>query len=400
MSAAKGRAAKHDPDPTAPSPPKARLKVPDFVVAYIWARAAGRCEFRGCNQALWRDALTKREFNRGKLAHIIAAKKDGPRGHVKLSPLLETEPGNIMLLCGPHHDLVDSKQHVRTYTPAILREYKAHHYDRIERLTAIGEEHKTTTVVVQIPIGGRRSEIRPAEVDAAIANETLYPDAAKAIVIDLNGIGTSDCEDAFWASARVRLADELTQQFRAVQHRGGSAHLSIFAMGPIPLLIDLGHRLDEKTAATVFNRVRRPQGWKWPRDGRRITRFEVSEPGQPRRSAEAALAVSVSSAVQIEGIRAITGPRMQLFSVTWSNPSLDCVRSPAELQEFSEAIRDVFERMHRANVTRVHLFAAVPVAAAVELGRVLQKKIHPVVVLYNYSSAAGGWMEAFALKSA
>ena len=59
---------------------KRRLKLPEHVVAYVWARAAGRCEFLGCNVPVWKDVLTTKQANVGKLAHIVAASPDGPRG--------------------------------------------------------------------------------------------------------------------------------------------------------------------------------------------------------------------------------------------------------------------------------------------------------------------------------
>src|SRR5690349_8158957 len=90
---------------------KARANLPSYVVAYVWARAAGRCEFLGCNAPVWKDVLTTKEVNLGKLAHIVGAKVDGPRGDPIESPKLEKDPSNIMLLCGAHHDLVDNKKH-------------------------------------------------------------------------------------------------------------------------------------------------------------------------------------------------------------------------------------------------------------------------------------------------
>src|SRR5262245_18903511 len=101
--------------PASSSPPKRRVSLPDYVIAYVWARAAGRCAFLGCNAAVWMDVLTTKEANVGKLAHIVAASPDGPRGDPIESPKLAKDPSNLMLLCGAHHDLVDSKQNVAAF---------------------------------------------------------------------------------------------------------------------------------------------------------------------------------------------------------------------------------------------------------------------------------------------
>lgn len=38
----------------------------------LWARAAGRCEFRGCNKLLYVDGLTQQRSNLATIAHIVS----------------------------------------------------------------------------------------------------------------------------------------------------------------------------------------------------------------------------------------------------------------------------------------------------------------------------------------
>jgi len=74
----------------------------------IWARAGGRCHFPGCNKSLIGDLIANNEdANFGFIAHIVAETPGGPRGDPILSPLLEDDANNLMLLCGPHLKLVD-----------------------------------------------------------------------------------------------------------------------------------------------------------------------------------------------------------------------------------------------------------------------------------------------------
>ena len=85
----------------------------------VWTEAAGRCQFRGCHTELWYDGLTWAQRNFGKMAHIIGASKDGPRGNDE-SEALAQDPSNIMLLCGKHHDLVDSNEHKADFPAELL----------------------------------------------------------------------------------------------------------------------------------------------------------------------------------------------------------------------------------------------------------------------------------------
>jgi hypothetical protein len=386
------------PKPAPGSPKKkARANLPSYVIAYVWARAAGRCEFLGCNSPVWKDVLTTKEVNVGKLAHIVGAKVDGPRGDPIESPKLEKDPSNIMLLCGTHHDLVDNKKYEATYPVDLLRSYKAAHAARIERLTAIDIDRKSVPILVEIPVGAYTLQTTPAELALAIADEGYYPDDTRKIWIDLNGMTGRDHDTAFWSEARKRVGDTLERQLESIKHSGPLGHASVLAFGPMPLLIFLGHLLDEKIPARVYNRVRVPEGWTWPKDARRVTQFVVTPPAATNLGGEVAIVLSVTSRVQREHLAQCVPASMPVFELDWSNPSLDCLRSPAELAEFVVAARDMMEAIHRAQASKVHVFPAVPVAAAVEFGRLLQKKLHPPLALYDYHQATGGWRYAFDL---
>ncbi len=86
-----------------------RTKIGPIVSNMLWLRAAGRCEFRGCNKRLWLDDLTKDPCNLANIAHIVSDSPDGPRGDTVRSPQLAGKIENLMLLCRDHHKVIDSK---------------------------------------------------------------------------------------------------------------------------------------------------------------------------------------------------------------------------------------------------------------------------------------------------
>ena len=59
----------------APRPP-----IPRPVESMLWGRAAGRCEFRGCNRPVYKSGVTQEAVNVAEKAHIRAFSKAGPRG--------------------------------------------------------------------------------------------------------------------------------------------------------------------------------------------------------------------------------------------------------------------------------------------------------------------------------
>lgn len=381
-----------------PTTKVSRPRLPSWLVAYLWARASGRCQFLGCNVAVWKDVLTTHDINHGKIAHIIAFSPDGPRGDPTESPRLKLDPSNLMLLCGKHHDLVDNSKHVATYTIQLLRHYKKEHEDRIERLTDITENLKTVPLVVDVPVGSHVDPIPLDQVFAAISAVGRYPDDQRRINVDLLGMTGRDRDVAFWSEARGRIASDLARQLGSLTHRGSVDHLSVFAFGPIPLLIDLGRQLGGKIEANTFNLHRTPKGWQWPSDARRISAFRVVAPVTNPGAKAVALVVSVSSAVQLAHLHAVLPDETPVFELKVDAPMLDGVRFPSEVEEFASATRDVMEKIHQSRAQSIHVFAAVPVALAVEFGRSLLPKLHAPLVLYDYHAASGGWRCAFEIN--
>src|SRR6185436_6973811 len=120
--------------------------IPETVKLQLWGRAAGRCQYRGCNHPLYRDQLTQAEFNSSYIAHIIADKPTGPRGDAVLSEKLKQDLSNLMLLCDVHHRLIDHGD-VPGNPVELLRKMKAEHEELMERITAIQKSRQTQIVL-------------------------------------------------------------------------------------------------------------------------------------------------------------------------------------------------------------------------------------------------------------
>ncbi len=50
----------------------------------LWARAAGRCQFNGCNRILYKSPVTQERVNISEMAHIYSFSEAGPRGWGRL----------------------------------------------------------------------------------------------------------------------------------------------------------------------------------------------------------------------------------------------------------------------------------------------------------------------------
>lgn len=376
-----------------------RPDLPRPVVSFVWMRSGGRCAFPSCNKPLWKDLLTNKKVNTGLIAHIVSWTPTGPRGDAVFSANLAKDPGNLMLLCPTHHDLVDD--HPDAYPRDLLLDYKRRHEERIETLTGIDEERRTTILLFQAPVGPHTDPMNTDHARLAAADARRYP-REQVIPITLTGLGSRDHEPTYWTTATRMISEQLRAQLATHRHEGRLDHVSVFGFGPIPLLIYLGRELGDKIEADVYNLHRSPKGWTWPKDERRFRGFHfVPEGPLPPDAEDVGLLLSVTSNVQRAHVRAILPEPIPLLELRSDNPVPDVVRHPDELAAFARSVQRGMERIHNEmpKAKRIHVFAGMPVACAVEMGRVLLPKLHAPLQVYDFNQATSGFVLAFEIRA-
>jgi len=183
-----------DEQATSEKSARRRPSLPQNVKAIVWARAAGRCEFRGCNKALVGDLLTgKDDLNTAYIAHIVSDAPGGRRGDEVLSPKLSTDPDNLMLLCDPHHRLIDGGATWKEYPDDLLKEMKAEHEDRIEAVTSISRDRGCHVIRFAANIGKNESPVNTDAVKEALLPE-FYPVRNGMIDLDVPDLGIPDSD--------------------------------------------------------------------------------------------------------------------------------------------------------------------------------------------------------------
>lgn len=162
-------------------------------------------------------------------------------------------------------------------------------------------------------------------------------------------------------------------------------HLSVFAFARLPLLVYLGSRLDDTVPTELYQRHRHTEQWAWPQRGRRTT-FTHRAPPPQGTAREAVLVVSASATIHPDELPAPLR-RLPVFTVEPERavPGPDVITNPRSLASFETTVRRLFadlERDHK-QVRRLHLVAAMPVSAAVTLGRCVSWGIHPSLAVYE-----------------
>jgi hypothetical protein len=211
-------------------PPKTKL--------HLWLLAGGRCQYRGCNKPLWRDDRTQAEMNAAYVAHIVADKPDGPRGHPVWSKELRCEISNLMLLCDVDHRKID-REYVAEHPVELLKEMKRKHQERIETMTAISPDLGSHVLLYGANIGDHASRLTYEDAARAMVPRR-YPAGPTAIRLDMIDSGATDRDAAFWSHEEANLVLKFHTRIKQAVADGSVRHLSVFARAPQPLLIRLG----------------------------------------------------------------------------------------------------------------------------------------------------------------
>lgn len=354
----------------------------------LWGRAAGRCQYEGCSQILWRDELTKCEINSSYIAHIIADKPTGPRGDQILSEKFKAEISNLMLLCDAHHRLIDCED-VEGHSVETLREMKARHERQVELATEHLSNKESHVLLYGAKIGEHNSPLTFRAASAAMFPD-FYPAQGFPLQLSLSNYAPEDHTPEFWEVQDRNLIDTFRREVETYKREHLVRHFSIFALAPQPLLIRLGTLLSNLYMAEVYEYHKEPATWKWQKDN--------SEAGYEFLSCKGhhhiiALKVEVSASINDSRITNILGNDCSIYTITHKYPRLDSLRSKGHLAEFRDATRRAFAEIkgRHGEAAEIHVFPAMSPAPAVEFGRTWMPKADLPLIIYDQNSRKGGF---------
>jgi hypothetical protein len=358
--------------------------IPQPVRYLLWAKSAGRCEFDGCNALLWRDGLTKIEMNFADFAHIIGDSPDGPRGDVILSKQYCSDVTNIMLMCLNHHRMIDHL--LETYTDDVLRQMKRAHEERMEILTAIKSDKTSYVLIYQGSIGENRPKINYR--DAWLA---MYPDGFPAnslpIELGLSNSAYQDYEEDFWHFEKTNLERQFNAKVKPlIESKEERNHFSVFAFAPQPLLIKLGSLLSDLYPADIYQLHKEPATWRWQHATEKFE-YIIKEPQTTH--SRVALNLSLSAEIDSQRVDLVMGSQpYSEWRMILERPCNDYLKNKEQLKFFRQEFRALLDRIktkHGENAV-IHIFPAVPVSVAVEIGRVRQPKADLPFVIYDQNN--------------
>ena len=346
---------------------KIRPNIPAYVKMALYSKAAGRCEFEGCNKVLYEDYLTKKRINNSNIAHIISWTPDGPRGDKKLSKKYATDVDNLMLTCIEHNHLIDENEEL--YTVDKLRKMKKNHEDRVRYMTSLGQDCSVRVIKITQKIQGQSSNISEQDII-----ESLFPLYRKDEIIDFDLSDNQDIESAKKLIARkidLHINDNNNEAF------------AIFCMATIPVACAFGYEFGNKNKYKLFQYHRNEKSWKWPDYNQLIDDYShifIKYPIENNKTDNVNLVIEISGFIDDKLL-----PDNPIYRLSIDNPNRNWLTYSEQLAEFSIKYRLVLDEIRRINgeSVRIHLFVAIPNPISIEIGANIQKNLDPTIILYD-----------------
>lgn len=344
--------------------------IPTKVKLQLVARAAGRCEFPGCNKILFEELLTRQRGNFSNFAHIIPFEENGPRGAETLCerPSDIHCPDNLMLLCWEHHRLVDNMPVSPQYAASKLRRMKKEHEDRIESVTSIQAGRQLFVVSYAVRIAQTITSVSAEEAKLALLEDGYYP--AQSDVIELSPEQPNTAPDEAWYRSAVEdLRGKFNEFISRRIRQNESARFAIFALAPMPLLLQLGALFGDTTNVRVYQK-QRDRGWNWNNEvPTRI--FNISAPPETE-GRTPVLLITLTQEVNESLIKDALGNNVAIWKISSTYHGFDFILKSRHLEKFKSEARNVLNDVlrHFPNGEYLNIFPIMPASACVEFGRI------------------------------
>lgn len=353
--------------------------IPVDVKRDLWFDAHGRCEM--CNEPLYRDGLTMMEVNLADYAHIIADSPNGPRGDAEESHNLAKDKSNLILLCKKHHKVIDDAGGVKVFGIERLRQIKKAHEERIELVTGIPPKNKTLAVCYTPKVGERQPVVTDIITYDTILPE-FYPMTHEPIRLDASNVPYDDSKQKYWDFHPDILRENFKNKIESKIL--GISHITLFAVAPQPLLVLLGTLLGDMYNVEVLQKHREPDTWKWlDSNDNYSNQFKLMEP--ENKTKIPAIIFAISGTEIIERVRKQFGDKLSCWVVTCDVPDRDMLKNKSQVAQFRSLVRRLINDINTIALGQtIKIFPAMPIACAIELGRIRLPKSDNPWLIYDF----------------
>lgn len=372
-----------------------RTEIPPAESLKLWVRSGGRCAL--CKKYLLEGELTVRPLLLGERAHMVgqADTAASPRGQAALPREARDLADNLVLLCPDCHSEIDKRGVLDIVTIEWLTHQKREHETRIRQVTGLDPVRETAVLRMVADLRGRSVELElKTAANAVITTDERFPRFSLSpdgvgIEIDLRQMpGEAAPTAAYWQGCVAKIDDTIEHKLVEAVRRGMVKHVSVFAFARLPLLVYLGSKLDDTYEVEIYQRHRNSASWGWTTTD--AASFTVARPTTT--GPEAVLLLNVSGSIDPADLPEELGT-LPTFAVSLDGArGVDALSSRASLRVFEVTIRDLLASLEEDGkvIRRLHVFGALPVSAAVALGRAHDRHVHPALAIYDRTDGAYG----------
>lgn len=345
----------------------------------LFANAAGRCQFEGCNKSVLFDELTLKTYNKSNVAHIVASSPGGARGDEIRSHQLSDKLSNLMLMCPEHHKQIDD--FAEDYPEDRLLQMKQKHEKAIADQCDLIYKEPSEVLMVSSPIKGRKH----VTIDFSQCANAVMPEKRVAVAhgrrisIDLEGDYHSP---NYWGTISQALDRKIALTVNAILDEDPNAHFSVFPLAPMPLIMKLGYKIGDKIRADIFQFSRAEDSWNWVTQ-EQTNNFSVEKQiiGDGNRIA---LVFSLTADIAATRITEIYDADI-LYFIRAEHFGVDCIQSSADLAAFWSKYQAACDQIKNTypKVQEIGVFPAMPVSAAFEVGRRYMPGVYPKLKIFD-----------------
>lgn len=352
---------------------------------HIWVNNGGRCAL--CEENLLKNSLTGDRGIYGQLAHVIAHKPSWARGDASIPEEEVEDIKNVILLCPVCHKNVDKLPD--KYTTDYLYKKKEEHESQIYRQLLPTHSHTRHVVKMVAPIAGINFDATNDTLHRAMFDSGLFPGDIPTTDISI-GVFRDERDDLYWTVAQEKLNDNFNQNGYPLMKKGEP--IALFAIGPMPLLVQLGTLLSDLADVDVFNLYRDPQRkWSWGLNNNREGQdFIVYSPEDIHRPVDKKILIlSITSSIRDRVLQQNQNEgNLAVWEITVASPGYEAIDSPRTLENFRHAALKTLDEMSKTEGD-IHLYMAAPNSAAIMLGLSVRPKATRDIYIYDYIASTG-----------
>jgi hypothetical protein len=358
------------------------------VQRMLWAQSGGFCQFDACELSLIEHHVTKHQGNFADKAHIVAFREGGSRSDPTVDSEYIHSLENLMLLCKGCHKLIDDNGEL--YPRGTLEVMKAERIDLVRTaITNRAAELRTHIIAFEAPIGGRSVVVADHEMMVAIRPRNAY--RAQPIRILVNNLAALGETPAFYQAASEMIEKQITSYMANGGSLSAASHISVFAIGPIPLLVQLGAGLPDKIPIQIHHKRNNPATWVWNIEGETL-RFGFREVRRGKQGESVVLALSISGAVPVDNLDATFGEGSSIYELhlVGQPPARTAMQKQDDLEAFKHAYASALGKIAEVHgvSTSINLLPAVPAAVAVACGLMRHPKAHGPLIVHDLRDGA------------